>query len=64
VIIPDEHRDLILRAKEALDIGVSLGAFARSQGLSYKEICDILDLYEVRKEKRTILVLPGELLAA
>ena len=58
-----QERDLILRAKEATEIGVSLGAFARAQGLSYRELVAILDGNGVRREKRTVLVLPADFAA-
>jgi len=58
-----QERDLILRAKEATEIGVSLGSFARAQGLSYRELATILDGNGVRREKRTVLVLPADFTA-
>lgn len=50
------ERDLVKRAIGATDLGVSLGAFARSNGLSYQELKKILERYEVRIEKRSRLV--------
>lgn len=62
-----QEMDLLKRAIAATELGVSVGAFARSQGMSYREMDDLLKQYGVRKETRTRLVAPtdlAELLAA
>ena len=63
VTIPEIDLDLIRRAKAATDLGVTLGAFAQSVGKSYNDIKELLDKYDVRYERRTILTLPPELAA-
>ena len=52
----DAERDLVNRAFEATEIGVSLGAFARTQGLSYRELKDILERNGVKIAKRVCLI--------
>lgn len=61
--ITQTDRDLILRAQAACNIGVSLGQFAQTNGMSYRELTDLLEKHGVRIEKRVRLVLPTELAA-
>lgn len=58
---PDEI-DLIRRAAQATAIGVSPGQFARTNGTTYRELNELLDRAGVRREKRTILILPPALM--